>query len=270
MAKRVSVGIVIGLNALSICCSAASSFYSSQEVPILLDLRAAFLANDTATRTALDDRFYRATLRTNYVQSVMLLSQASSFLFMIALFAVVFVVCFRRIKEVRQFAIQKHATPMQQMSNSYEPSARDGESTVIAVGSSSNRASTSHDAKKQQVFAQLLSFIKEVESQIVITVAVVFIMLVWIAICLLLDGITESATDICNSANQEFVAGAFCNPCENSYALIQDWLLLSPEFTVLSTYIPAQLALLVALWGMTSKAMFQSMKAQVQNSSAKL
>jgi hypothetical protein len=273
MAKRVSVGIVFGLHTVSICCSAASSFYSSQEVPILLDLRAAFLANDTATRTALDDRFYRATLRTNYVQSVMLLSQASSFLFMIALFAVVFVVCFRRIKEVRRFAIQKHGTsmqPMQQMPNSYEPSARDGESIVIAVGSSSNRASTSHDAKKQKAFAQLLSFIKEVESQIVITVAVVFIMLVWIAICLLLDGITESATDICNSANQEFVAGAFCNPCENSYALIQDWLLLSPEFTVLSTYIPAQLALLVALWGMTSKAMFQSMKAQVQNSSAKL
>ena len=71
MAKRVSVGIVVGLNALSICCSAASSFNSSQEVPILLDLRAAFLANDTATRTALDDRFYRATLRTNYVQSAM-------------------------------------------------------------------------------------------------------------------------------------------------------------------------------------------------------
>jgi len=38
----------------------------------------------------------------------------------------------------------------------------------------------------------------------------------------------------------------------------------------LSTYIPGQLAMLVALWGMTSKRMLQTMKTQRLSSNAML
>jgi hypothetical protein len=265
LAKRVAVVIVFFMNAVAICFSAASSVYSSQEVPILMNIRAAFIANDTATATALDDEFYSVTLNTSLSQAGALISQGVSFVVMVAVFTVVFVVCFRRIREIKQFALQK-GTAMQQMRVSAQAEHpgddADTSSTVIVVGNIPRRVNV-HDA--QRVYTQLLSFINDVQSQIVITVVVVFVMLVWIAICLLLDGITEAANNVCNAANQDFMSGSFCNPCENSFSLIKDWLLLSPEFTVLSTYIPGQLAVLVALWGMTSKAMFQSMKGQVQN-----
>jgi hypothetical protein len=262
-AKRVVVGIIFGLHTVSICFSAASSFYSSQEVPILLKIRAAFIANDTATATALDDDFYSVTLKTGLAQSAMLISQGVSFVFMVAVFTAVFIACFRRIREIKQFAVRK-GTSMQEMrtpSVDQRQDDVDSSHTVIVVGNTAHRVST-HDA--QRVYAQLLSFITDVQSQIVITVVVVFIMLVWIAICLLVDGISEAANNVCNAANQDFQTGSYCNPCENSYSHIQDWLSLSPEFTVLSTYIPGQLAVFVALWGMTSKAMFQSMKGQRQ------
>jgi hypothetical protein len=264
LAKRVALGIVVGFNTLAICFSAASSFYSSQEVPNLMNIGAAVIANNTAT--ALDGEFQLQLLtqKTIIAQSGALISQGASFLVMVVVFAVVFVVCFRRIREIKQFAIQK-GTSMQEMRTSANADDSDEvamSSTVIMVGNIPHRVRV---VDAQKVYTQLLSFINDVQSQIVITVVAVFIMLVWIAICLFIDGISQAASNVCNAANQEFMTGSYCNPCENAYSLLQDWLLLSPEFTVLSTYIPGQLAVFVALWGMTSKAMFQSMKGQGQN-----
>jgi hypothetical protein len=261
LAERAAAVIVVGLNALSISFGAVSSFYSSQEVAIWENIGAAIVSNDTASSAALDAKFYDVTLHTNYFYSISLLCQAASLLFVVLLFAVVFVVCFRRMRQIRQRVIEGSASRQQMPSTDLESdSAGDVVSIVSAVENIPPRFS-SHTA-------QLISNMNSVQLQIVITVIIVFIMLLWMATCLVIDGISVTSQKICNAANEDFSTGTFCNPCENSYALMQDWLLLSPEFTVLGTYVPGQLAMLVALWGMTSKRTLQTMKTQRQSSSA--
>ncbi len=255
LAERVAAVIVVGLNALSISFGAVSSFYSSQEVPIWENILEAMVSNDTASSAALDDKFYDVTLNTNHFYSISLLCQAISLLFVVLIFAVVFVVCFRRMRQIRQRIIDRSVS-RQQMPGS------DVESDSAAVENIPPQVSSQT--------AQLISNMNGVQLQIVITVVIVFIMLLWMSFCLVIDGISVTSLKICNAANEDFPTGAFCNPCENLYSLMQDWLMLSPEFTVLSTYIPGQLAMLVALWGMTSKRMLQTMKTQRLSSNATL
>ena len=265
-AERVATVIVVGLNILSISFGAVSSFYSSQEVAIWDNLGAALVSNDTASSAALNDKFYDATLHTNHFYSICLLCQVISLLFLVLIFAVVFVVCFRRMRQIRQRVIDRSTsrqhTEHTPSTDVESDSSGDVVSIVSAVENITPRVSL-HSA-------QLISNMNSVQLQIVITVVIVFIMLLWMATCLVIDAISVTSQKICNAANQEFATGTFCNPCENSYSLISDWLSLSPEFTVLSTYIPGQLAMLVALWGMTSKRMLQTMKTQRLSSNAML
>jgi len=52
-----------------------------------------------------------------------------------------------------------------------------------------------------------------------------------------------------------------CDPsCNNVWELMQVWLLSTPEFQLIVMLISSPLALLVALWGMTSKRALQAMK----------
>jgi hypothetical protein len=57
-----------------------------------------------------------------------------------------------------------------------------------------------------------------------------------------------------------------CDECHNAYFLITQWMGYTPEFQVLIVLVSSPLALLVALWGMTSKATLQLMKASGQES----
>jgi hypothetical protein len=50
-------------------------------------------------------------------------------------------------------------------------------------------------------------------------------------------------------------------PCNNMYELIQNWILLTPEFQLIVVLISSPLALVVALWGMTSERMLQYMRS---------
>ena len=54
----------------------------------------------------------------------------------------------------------------------------------------------------------------------------------------------------------------FCDPsCRSVYTLIHNWLLYTPEFQLSIVLISSPLALLVALWGMTSERMRQHMRS---------
>ena len=61
---------------------------------------------------------------------------------------------------------------------------------------------------------------------------------------------------------QDFSCSNRCDPaCNNVWELIQSWLLFTPEFQLSVVLISSPLALLVALWGMTSKRALQHMKS---------
>jgi hypothetical protein len=60
--------------------------------------------------------------------------------------------------------------------------------------------------------------------------------------------------------------GPLCDSCHNEYTHIAEWMLYTPEFQLIIELTSSPLALLVALWGMTSKATLQLMKSSGQES----
>jgi hypothetical protein len=57
-----------------------------------------------------------------------------------------------------------------------------------------------------------------------------------------------------------------CGDCHNAYHHITQWSLYTPEFQVVTVLLSSPVALIVALWGITSKATLQIMKSNKQDS----
>lgn len=56
--------------------------------------------------------------------------------------------------------------------------------------------------------------------------------------------------------------------CHNVYTLISNWMFRTPEFRVTMVVVSSPLALIVALWGMTSASVWQRMKANHRESAS--
>ena len=54
--------------------------------------------------------------------------------------------------------------------------------------------------------------------------------------------------------------GTFCDACYNEYTHIAQWMTYTPEFQLMIVLVSSPVALLVALWGMTSNATLYLMK----------
>jgi len=52
-----------------------------------------------------------------------------------------------------------------------------------------------------------------------------------------------------------------CDECRNAYALMAQWMAYTPEFQLMIVLVSSPLALLVALWGMTSNATLHLMQS---------
>ena len=63
---------------------------------------------------------------------------------------------------------------------------------------------------------------------------------------------------------------SYCDACYNDYTHIVGWIFYTPEFQSTIVLISSPVALLVALWGMTSKATLQLMKSSGQESAMSL
>ena len=100
----------------------------------------------------------------------------------------------------------------------------------------------------------------ELQRQIVGTVAVVFVsflMRVIFSIMFALANALQNSGDACPNYSGR------CDPiCYNMFSKMQIWLLYTPEFQLLIVLISQPVALLVALWGMTSGRAFGLMKAK--------
>jgi hypothetical protein len=62
----------------------------------------------------------------------------------------------------------------------------------------------------------------------------------------------------------------YCDACYNEYTHAVGWIFYTPEFHSTVVLISSPVALLVALWGMTSKATLQLMKSSGQESAMSL
>ena len=101
---------------------------------------------------------------------------------------------------------------------------------------------------------------RQLQRQIVGTVAFVFV-------TFLLRAVYSTMFALANEL-QDFSARTSCpstSPCDascyNVYRLMQVWLILTPEFQLMVVLISSPLALIVALWGMTSDLTLQRMQS---------
>ena len=56
----------------------------------------------------------------------------------------------------------------------------------------------------------------------------------------------------------------FCNPCKNVYSNIIGWILYTPAFQQVAMLISSPIALLVALWGMSSVSVLEQIGSHVR------
>jgi hypothetical protein len=97
---------------------------------------------------------------------------------------------------------------------------------------------------------------RQLRRQIVGTAAFVFVTFLLRAVFSIMNALANALQ------NDGAACPTFCDiPCNNIYQLIQNWLVLTPEFQLSVALISSPLALIVALWGMTSDRTLQAMRS---------
>jgi hypothetical protein len=122
---------------------------------------------------------------------------------------------------------------------------------VVGIASARRLSSALRNTNHEQGAAG-----RQLRRQIVGTAAFVFV-------TFLLRAVFSTMNALANALqNDNAACPTLCGiPCNNMYQLIQNWLLLTPEFQLIVVLISSPLALLVALWGMTSERMLQHMRS---------
>jgi hypothetical protein len=100
---------------------------------------------------------------------------------------------------------------------------------------------------------------RQLRRQIVGTASFVFLTFLLRAVFSIMNAVSDALQDYgaaCAATDLDA-----CDPsCYNIYTIMQNWLEFTPEFQLIVELISSPLTLLVALWGMTSKHMLQTMK----------
>jgi hypothetical protein len=95
--------------------------------------------------------------------------------------------------------------------------------------------------------------------QVTSTAAIVFVTFLLRAVYSTMFGVANAFQN--TGADCGIESASICNAeCYNVYALIQKWMVFTPEFQLMVVLISSPLALLVALWGMTNDAVFKAMR----------
>jgi hypothetical protein len=98
--------------------------------------------------------------------------------------------------------------------------------------------------------------VRAVRLQILATTAFVFVAFVLRAAFSIMNAVALQFRDLsCTD---------LCGECNNVFTNIADWMTYTPEFQLLIVLVSSPLALLVALWGMTSKTMLHLMVSNQQ------
>ena len=236
--ERVVTFIVVILNATSVCFSAVNASAAHRSVPLFRSAAIAVAVNDTKSSKETLDKLQSIDIN----KIVPHCCESASLLFMVASFIVVLRVCTRRIQQINQRAIADSSSRL-----------------AIQDDSSASESVVAGDVRVSVNTFGLLSNMKGVHLQIFVTVVFVFLALLVMAVVKLLDGISDALMNDCEAGNP-----LDCHPCRNSFGLLQNWFRSTPELFALGVSVPQPLALLVALWAMTSKLMMQMIKSNGQ------
>jgi hypothetical protein len=123
--------------------------------------------------------------------------------------------------------------------------------TVVGIASSRRLSSALRNMNHEQGAAG-----RQLRRQIVGTAAFVFVTFLLRAVFSTMSALAKALQ------NDDAACPTFCDiPCNNMYQLIQNWLVLTPEFQLSVELISSPLALIVALWGMTSERTLEYMRS---------
>ncbi len=122
---------------------------------------------------------------------------------------------------------------------------------IVGIASARRVSSALRDMEHEQGAAA-----RQLRRQIVGTAAFVFVTFLLRAVFSTMNALAKALQ------NDGAACPTFCDmPCNNVYQLIQNWLLLTPEFQLTVVLISSPLAMIVALWGMTSERTLQYMRS---------
>ena len=221
----VVTGCVVGL-----CGNCVAAVYRSQAARTANESAAEFLANTTASIQVAGDLLVQASRQAQLAadaESVQDFSEVFVLLVLISSFLIVGAMCARRV--------------------------------TAALTSTTLRSAT--------MTARSNAAAWHLHRQIIVTVAVVFITFLPRAAFAALNAVSNSMQDIGSGVGSNVCLNVCAGTPEpqcprpfNEYTHIQLYLSFSPEFQLLVVLISSPLALIVALWGMTSARMLRAMK----------
>ncbi len=108
---------------------------------------------------------------------------------------------------------------------------------------------------------------RELRRRMVVTTAVVFIAFVLRSVHATMFAVARQLQDQAKTCPG--VTGLCDASCRNVYTHMHVWMVSTPEFQVTIVLLSSPLTLLVALWGMTSRQMLQTMKSKEQEAPLK-
>jgi choline-glycine betaine transporter len=101
--------------------------------------------------------------------------------------------------------------------------------------------------------------VRELRRQIVVTTLVVFVAFVVRSVHSTMFAVARQLQDVARTCPG---VTSLCDPsCYDVFTLMFVWILNTPEFQATVVLVSSPLTLLVALWGMTSRQMLQTMKS---------
>ena len=248
LAGRIVLGVVVTCNVVGLCGDWASTAYSAQAAAWFDAAAAASAANHSAAALAFVSKGDFANDYSNVASSVQAFAEAGVLLLIVAAFltcGAIFAYCVKFVlRDLQQAA-----------AGDVEASARVDEFSDMRTGSESRRLASATAAKGRYLRLQVLA-----------TVAVVFttflLRTTW-AVMNALSSLLQNMDAPCGAGD------TWCDgTCRNVYALVFNWLNFTPEFAAAVVLLSSPLALLVALWGMTSKRMLELMNAGKHNQEA--
>jgi hypothetical protein len=266
-AERLSVMVVICLSIASVLSCVASSVYIAEKIPLDRKFSSAVRLNMSASRQTISQQLQKIHSKLDFTESISDICESVALVYMIFCFVSVFCFCYRRIEFINEQAFSRSRA--RQLANQTrelsEKSPQGNGSTPDSVALKTDTCLSSNTESSIRISCNTLKIVeqmKQVRRQIVVTVLVVFAALIVVAVVLILDAASgiEANDDECGDDAWSFFQNEdpdvrVCLPCSNVNLLIQDWMEVAPHFLVLTTCFPLPLALMVALWGMTSPLM---------------
>jgi len=222
--SRVLVSAAVGLNFVRACCSVGASVYSARAAGLYSAAADAAVANSTAARTQRSQANDLVQIYAARFVAVEIVCELVVLLLIVIAFCVVGVVSVRRVN-----------------------------AALSAIADNDHPESRQVQQKGQKL-----------QRQIVGTVGVVFVsflMRVVFSMMAALANALQNGGNIGSNTCPNY--SGRCDPiCLNVFSKVQIWLLYTPEFQLLIVLISQPVALLVALWGMTSGRALRLMRAK--------